>query len=132
MRCISREYARVVSTLDQLPNERSHLRSRRTVNQDSHRLCSEARTSTTDVEQNDAMRCPRRGIPDDVNAPVTLTLPSTQAAHLNAGALLRHVTLDVGEDGVEPRFVADRVEVRVVVAVITPQRTTPAGPLRFA
>ena len=37
-----------------------------------------------------------------------------------AGALLRHVALDVGEDGFELGLVADRGEVRVEVAVVAP------------
>ena len=49
-----------------------------------------------------------------------------------AGALLRHVALDVGEDGLEFGFVADRGEIGIEVAVVAPQRAAPPGLLGIA
>ena len=47
-----------------------------------------------------------------------------------AGALLRHVALDVGEDGLEFGFVADRCERGVVIAIVAPP-CAPSTPLRL-
>lgn len=45
----------------------------------------------------------------------------------DCSALLRHVLLDVREDRLELRFIADRVERGVEVADVTPRRAPPAG-----
>ena len=48
------------------------------------------------------------------------------------GALLRHVALDVREDGFELGFVADGGEIRVEVAVVAPIGSAPSIGLSFA